>query len=220
MNPQYQCAERELSPGPLATFKQWQSLGRFVVRGQRALMLCVPVTAKQHEVEREDETTEAEASARTFFVHRARWFVLSQTDGEPYQPVDLPAWNEDAALRALDIQRVPFLEANGNVQGYSGGRSVAINPVAALPHKTLFHELGHVILGHTTGACSLPRQVQEVEAECVALLCIESLSFPGSEFARGYVQAWATSKHLTEEVASRIMSAADKILRAGRAPAP
>ena len=56
--------------------------------------------------------------------------------------------------------------------------------------------------------------MKELKAECVALLCIESLGLPGSEYSRRY--AWATSKDLTEEVASRIMSAADTILRAGQ----
>jgi len=39
---------------------------------------------------------------------------------------------------------------NGNAQGYaSPAKQIAINPVAALPHKTMFHELAHMVLGHT-----------------------------------------------------------------------
>ena len=92
---------------------------------------------------------------------------------------------------------------------------VSGSPVAALPHKTLFHELGHVLLGHTAPECSVARHVQELEAESVAILCLDALDLPGSEYARGYVQHWATSDDLTDEVESRILRATDTILRAG-----
>ena len=82
----------------------------------------------------------------------------------------------------------------------------------------MFRELAHIILDHTSTACKLPCHVQELEAESVALLLIESLNLPGNEYSRGYLQAWAASEDLTEEAAGRIMSAADKILRAERAP--
>jgi antirestriction protein ArdC len=72
---------------------------------------------------------------------------------------------------------------------------VAINPVAQIPHKTLFHELAHVTLGHTSEADVIdteqtPRSLREVEAETVALLCCEALELEGSEYARGYIQNW------------------------------
>jgi antirestriction protein ArdC len=208
-----QCSARGITPGPLATFRQWTSMGRFVVRGQKALTLCMPLTLKR---EPEDDT-DAEDS-RTVFIYRSRWFALSQTHGAAYQPVALPAWAEDVALQALDITRVPFTHENGNAQGYSTARQFAINPVAALPHKTLFHELGHIILGHTQHECTIPRHVRELEAESVALLCIEALQLPGTEYARGYLQRWATSNDLTDDIARRVLHAADTILRAGRGP--
>ena len=62
-----------------------------------------------------------------------------------------------------------------------------------------------------------PRDVREVEAEAVALLCCESLALPGSEFSRGYIQNWGHGEAITERSAQRIFHAADQILRAGRA---
>jgi antirestriction protein ArdC len=206
-----QCDARELSPGPLATFKRWQALGRYVRQGEKALSLRVPITIPNHE---ETDATQ-DAVPRPRFFYRARWFVLDQTDGKPYEPVSLPSWNEEIALQTLGIKRIDFDDLNGNIQGYSVRRNVAINPVAALPAKTLLHELGHVILGHTQDDSTLPREVRELEAESVALLCSEALDLPGAAFARGYVQEWATSDDLTDDVAGRIMTAADTILRAG-----
>ena len=43
----FQCHERGLKPGPMATFPRWKELGRHVQRGQKALTLCMPITAKR-----------------------------------------------------------------------------------------------------------------------------------------------------------------------------
>lgn len=96
---------------------------------------------------------------------------------------------------------------------------VAVSPVAAMPHKTLFHELAHVVLGHTSegslndGSEQTPRSLREVEAESVALLCCESLGLPGAEFSRGYIQSWGSE--IPERSAQKIFHAADLILKAG-----
>jgi antirestriction protein ArdC len=112
------------------------------------------------------------------------------------------------------------------VQGFAKKRQVAINPLAQLPYKTFFHELGHVILGHTTEADfadaeATPRSLREVEAESVALLCCESLGLDGSEFCRGYIQNWLSrgsafnAEAIPEKSAQKIFRAADQIIRAG-----
>ena len=138
-----------------------------------------------------------------FFAYRGRWFVLSQTEGKPYEPVSVPAWSEERALTTLGIRIVPFDHLDGNVQGYATPQGdIAINPVAALPHKTLFHELAHVLLKHA-GDAVVSRSLREVEAEGVALVCCEALGLDGSEYARGYLQHWLANNELTDEVAQR-----------------
>src|SRR5262245_44678011 len=42
-----QCLERGLTPGPLATFSKWKSLGRYVRKGQSAITLCMPIARKR-----------------------------------------------------------------------------------------------------------------------------------------------------------------------------
>jgi len=63
--------------------------------------------------------------------------------------VELPAWSLGLARSALAVSEEPFAMLNGNVQGYSHGRTYAINPAAKFPERTLMHELGHIVLGHT-----------------------------------------------------------------------
>lgn len=222
----FQCRERRIEPGPLATYSRWKDVGRFVRKGEKALMLCMPVTCKRRDGRDDRDRVDGEAEAPevvTCFVYCPHWFVLSQTDGKEYKPEPLPGWEEDTALRSLNIERVPFTMLDGNVQGYALHRQVAINPVADQPESTLFHELAHIVLGHTTeGSLNsdstdrTPKDIRELEAECVALLCCESLSLPGAAESRGYIQSWFHGNEVPERSAQRIFNATDAILKAGR----
>lgn len=220
-----QCQMRGLQPGPINSFPKWRELGRHVKRGERALMLCMPLTCK-----RRNETTDEEANGEgtfTSFVYKARWFVLTQTEGEDLQPQVIPEWDAKRALAALAIDQISFDSTDGNCQGFARKRQIAINPVAQLPHKTLFHELAHVVIGHTTEADfadteKTPRNLREVEAEAVALLCCESLELEGVDYCRGYLQNWLyqgigfDASAIPEKSAQKIFRAADQILKAGR----
>lgn len=227
----FQCHARAIELGPIHTFAGWKDVGRSVRRGERALTLCMPVTCRAKPGDPSDgevttgDGAERPPAIRTFtrFVYRPHWFVLAQTEGKEYVSAELPDWQEERALASLLIERVPFRHADGNTQGYASARQVAVSPVAFLPHRTLFHEIAHVVLGHTEelqgladGQETTPRDFREVEAECVALICCESLALGGAEFSRGYVQHWLRGQQVTEKTAQKIFKAADTILRAGR----
>ena len=159
------------------------------------------------------------------FRFRAYWFVLAQTEGEDTSIPPTPGFDVDTALAALNITRTPFDELNGNIQGFAHGREIAVNPVAALPRKTAFHEIAHIVLGHTASeklvdSEQTTRHIREVEAESVALICCETLGLDGVEFCRGYIQHWLkTEKEIPNQSAARIFAAATSILKAGTATA-
>jgi antirestriction protein ArdC len=212
-----QCRMRGIQSGPISTYPGWQAKGRQVRRGEKALVLCMPLTIKR----KAEEDGEADASF-TRFVYRPHWFALSQTDGEAVEPPPLPEWDKARALAALGVGEVSFDHPDGNVLGFARGRSIAVSPVNPLPWKTCFHELAHVLLGHTAEGTfadgeRTPRSLREVEAEGVALLCCESLGLSGAEHCRGYIQAWFDGEAIPEKSAQKIFQAADRILRAGQA---
>jgi antirestriction protein ArdC len=184
-----QCERRGITPGPIGTFMRWKELSRHVKKGEKAITLCMPVTGKRTAERRNDETGQDEKVefGYTRFVYKNNWFVLSQTDGKDYEPEPVPGWNADTALSNLNIERVPFTMMDGNVQGYAKHRTVAINPIAEQPESTLFHELAHIVLGHTAEGTlnsdstdRTPRDIRELEAECTALICCEALGLPGA----------------------------------------
>jgi len=102
----------------------------------------------------QDEETAAPQTCYAFRF-RAYWFVLAQTEGEDTPIPPIPGFDIDTALCALNITRTPFDELNGNIQGFARGREIAVNPVAALPHKTTLHELAHLCCVRSYVALSL-----------------------------------------------------------------
>ena len=216
----FQCQARGVKPGPMATYPRWKELGRHVRKGEKALTLCMPITLK-----RRQDTNDADSSEATFvrFVYRSRWFVLSQTEGAELPEPSVPEWDTTQALATLDVDEVEFTSTDGNVMGYARERTIALNPLNPLPHKTRFHELAHVLLGHTAeGQQSdgevTPRSLRECEAESVALLCCAALQLPGLEESRGYIQMWWGQGHeIPERSAQAVLKVADAILKSGAA---
>jgi hypothetical protein len=202
---------------PVATMKRWNALGRTVLSGSKAKEIIVPIFA------RKPKEVEDEEAAIIGFKAVRRIFTLSQTEGEELPPILLPEWNVDTALAKLGIRQVPFTALSGNVQGYSRGRDIAINPIAVNPTKTRFHELGHVVLGHTLpeslAEYETHRGIMEFQAEATAYLTMNELEQLDEETAtrsRGYVQNWLQGERPPDKAIREVFSATDTILKAGR----
>jgi antirestriction protein ArdC len=218
-----QCLQRNLAPGPLNTYKGWQELGRYVRKGEQALTLCMPVTAKKKKAN--PETKQEEEHVLTYFVYRPFWFTLSQTGGDKSYALHTPAFDLETALSNLGIRRIDFDMLDGNIQGFARDKTIAISPVAQLPLKTTFHELAHVVLNHTAEQSALveeestPRSLREVEAESTGLICLEALGLEGSAYCRGYIQHWLQGENeIPTQSAQKIFTAATAILKAGQTP--
>ena len=213
-----QCSARKIQLGPISTFVGWKEKGRFVKKGEKAIVLCMPVTGKRKAEDEEGNETEV---GFTRFIYKANWFVAAQSDGDAVQPQPIPGFSFERALTALEIAKVEFAMLNGNCQGYAQKREIAINPIADHPERTMAHEIAHVILGHTAELMSdngerTPSDIRELEAEATSMLVCASLDLAGIEESRGYIQSWYKGNKVPEASAKRIFHAADQILKAGR----
>lgn len=213
-----QCWARGIEPGPMNTYKGWQRLGRQVQRGEKAIVLCQPLTVKSKDSDPDNP------EFFTLFTYKPRWFVLAQTEGDDYAAPAPAGWDRARALAALNVTEVPFGQVDGNTMGYATSKGeVSVSPLAFNPMKTLFHELGHIVLGHIAPGQTLvdedlpsDRAIIEAEAEAVALVCLDALNLDGADHCRGYIQGWLKGGRIPEKSAGRIFKAADAILRAGR----
>jgi antirestriction protein ArdC len=203
---------------PVNTYKGWQALGRQVRKGSKAKSIYVPMFRKQ-----EDKNGEEQQRLSGFKLVPSM-FGVSETEGDDLPPFEPPKWSQAAALRVLKISKKKYRLVDGNVQGYSSGRDVAINPVAVYPFKTLMHELAHIVAGHTSeeqmADYTKHRGLKEFEAEASAYLIMNELGvvdkFDPAE-SRHYIQTWLASQDEKPDEKSirRVFSTADKILRAG-----
>ena len=203
---------------PIATYKKWQELGRQVKKGAKAIALIMPVT-----ITKKDENGEKTDEYFQSFVMKNGWFSLEDTEGEDFKPeIKIATWDKEKAMKSLNIEEETFQLVDGNAQGYAFNNTIAINPMAILPHKTRFHEMAHVVLGHTlegelkSDSEKTPKDIREVEAESVAYILCEILGLEGSKESRGYIQGWLKGQAIPEKSAQKIFGAADKILKAGQ----
>jgi len=233
-----QLIDRKLPISPIASFNKWKELGRMVKKGEKAIALVMPVTVKSKSKDEGEDggvntesgsNTQAKSSGRTIFILKNNWFALCQTDGaEHAHEVVIPKWDKARALASLGITEQDFKSMSGNAQGYAipNEKKLAINPLAALPWKTTFHEMAHCLLHSAEAQMAdgelLQRCIKEAEAESVAYLCCATLELPGLEQSRAYIQHWLGSEEQSEEFkkksAARVFAAANKILKAGAEP--
>lgn len=206
---------------PVATYKRWQAIGRQVLRGSKAHAVIRPIV-----IDKKNEAGEVEDRLHRFKLVRCL-FGVSQTDGDDLPPAEPRGWDLNRAMAALDIERVPFTLLNGNIQGFSVGRELAINPVAADPLRTTFHELGHIVLGHTALKPEAVedyrehRGIKEFQAEATAHLALNetgNLSAEAAAHSRGYIQHWLAEERPSDGVIRAVFAATGAILKAGREP--
>lgn len=204
--------------GPCASYKRWQAIGRQVRTGEKGLYINRPIQVKLR-----DKTPEGDDQFIKKFKMVKGAFQIGQTDGPDLVMPDLPEWDADLALAALTINVMPFLITDGNTAGYSQGRSFAINTVAPYPVKTRFHEIAHIVLGHTADDRHAEyvqhRGVFEFEAEATAFLVMKELDLLTDDEAResrGYIQGWLRGKHPGDAAIRRVFKAVTTILEAGR----
>lgn len=203
---------------PVATYKRWLDMGRQVKRGSKAKSILRPIAYK----EVNDQGVE-ESKVRGFKMVKCL-FGASETEGEP-----LPEWepqrNWDTvrAVGALGLRMVQFDELNGNVMGFSYDNNIAINPVAPYPVKTLVHEMGHIVLGHTSQEniheYKTHRGIKEFQAETTAYLVLHDVGateYMDKGESRAYIQNWLGGEAPPDLAIRQVFTATDKILKAGR----
>lgn len=213
-----QVSQRDEQLGPVQTLKQWNTLGRSIKGGSKAYSMLMPVIVPK----KDKAGKKIEGKFSKFFMLKNYWFTVHQTEGDDFkEETIIPEWDKQKALDKLLIKENAYESIDGNVQGYASFHSFAINPIAIYPHKTTFHELAHIVLGHTTehtmsDSEATPRDIREVEAESVAYILCSILGLNGLEESRGYIQHWLKDNQIDDRSAQKIFTCANTILNAGK----
>ena len=138
----------------VAGFRTWNSLGRFVKRGEKGILILAPMVGKNRKRSGDAEQTEdAKEPASKLFGFRAVYvFDISQTEGK-----DLPVLTEVQGDVSGNRERLfKFVEAQGIELNYSeriapakglshGGKiTLLLGMQPAEEFSTLVHELAHL----------------------------------------------------------------------------
>lgn len=216
----------------VASYRTWQSLGRNVRRGERAIRVLAPVTRRTAAHAKKDsspvDVNESRRVERQVVGFRpVPVFDVSQTDGRPLPDPHRPAllkgsapagmWDllaTDVAERGYRLMRGPIGELDGaNGVTRIEEREVWVRDDVDEAHalKTLVHELAHIVLhageDGNGGRC---RGLMEVEAESVAHLVLATHQVDTAAYTFPYVASWAHPLASVEHV-----SMADIISRTG-----
>lgn len=214
----YQMKMRNMDIQPINSFTGWNKLNRHVNKGEKAIYLWQPFTINTKAVD--EKTGEVVEDKKVVFKFKPSWFALQQTSGADLKSVEdavLGDFNFDNVYKTFKIKIINFEHINGNVQGFArtGEKELAINPLAEDLEMTILHEVAHIVLDHSN--VDFGKEIKELEAEAVAYIVgsIAGVDKKQLERGRGYIQSWFKANEIPEKNSTRIMSAANKIIKAG-----
>ena len=213
----------------VAGIRTWNSLGRFVKRGEKGILILAPMVSKNRnkneDAERIDDTKEPESKLSGFRVVYV--FDVTQTDGK-----DLPALTEvQGDVSGYRERLSKFVEAQGIELSYSeqigpakglshGGKiTLLLGMQPAEEFSTLVHELGHELLHRGDRRTLTTKQVRETEAEAVAFVVCQSVGLQNGTSSQDYIQLWHGDASLLRASLEAVQQIAAVIL-GGIAPEP
>ena len=214
----------------VTSYKNWQSMGRQVMKGEKGITIIAPAPykkMKEKEVLDENQrpimgtdgkpkTEKVEVTVPHF--KAVTVFDIAQTSGEPIQtlaPELLTAAVQDfdsfmQAIQKISPVPIRFDEINGNANGYYHNVDKEIVIKKGLSEsqtlKTAIHETAHVKLHDREIMESLgvekDRLTKEVEAESVAYCVCSSFGLDTSDYSFPYIAGWSSSREMKEMKAS------------------
>lgn len=180
----------------VAGYRAWESMGRQVRKGEKAIRIIAPSFYKKKELDEHGDEQELERiSFRAVPV-----FDISQTDGEPLPDIAVPVLdgNQGAALygrmEALALtQGVTVHRGSERFTGQMMGfylptpKEIHVRKASQLQMtKTLAHELAHHFGGHEDSD-----PATETVAESVAFVVLAHHGLDSGERSFPYIATWA-----------------------------
>lgn len=184
-------------------FKKWQSLGRQVRKGEKAIKILAPRTFKT-ETEQDDGTTKTDR--RMYFVS-VPVFSFEQTEGDELPTICEPVQGDshaDYIDRLVTYAQdklgytVTFEPIPGGAEGRASmsTRTITVNSDldANARLSVLIHECCHV--AGQVDYTNYSREDAEQICEAVAMLTCSSLGLDTSDSSVGYIAGWAARQSL------------------------
>jgi hypothetical protein len=208
----------------VAGLRTWNSLGRFVKRGEKGIFILAPMVGeKRQEQEAPSEPdSKTNGEARLYGFRAVYVFDISQTEGK-----DLPALTEvngdvsghrERLFKFVESQSVEltFSERIAPAKGLSHGGKITLlsGMQPAEEFSTLVHEIAHEMLHRGERRTLTTKQVRETEAEAVAFVVSQSVGLQNGTASQDYIQLWHGDASLLRESLEAVQQTAAVILGA------
>jgi len=201
--------------------RTWNSLGRFVKRGEKGIMILAPMIGQKKADIVAEATEDAKQSQAQLYGFRAVYvFDISQTEGK-----NLPTLTEvQGDVTGYRERLVKFVESRGIALDYSetiapakglshGGKITLLSGVQpAEEFSTLAHEIGHEMLHRGERRTLTTKQVRETEAEAVAFVVCQAIGLETGSAAAHYIRLWHGDANLLRESLEAVQQTAAMIL--------
>src|SRR6202043_231185 len=206
----------------VAGIRTWNSLGRFVKRGEKGILILAPMVGKKRTKNEDTEQTEdAKGTESTLFGFRAVYvFDITQTEGK-----DLPTLTEvngdvsgyrERLFKFVEAQSVEisFSERIAPAKGLSHGGKITLlsGMQPAEEFSTLVHEIAPEMLHRGDRRSLTTKQVRETEAEAVAFVVCQSVGLQNGTASQDYIQLWHGDANLLRESLEAVQHTAAVIL--------
>ena len=213
----------------VAGLRTWNSLGRFVRRGEKGIFILAPMVGnKRKKDENAEQNTDAKETQPTLYGFRGVYvFDITQTEGK-----ELPTLTEvQGEVSGYRERLVKFVEVQGIELSYSeriapakglsyGGKITLLSGMQpAEEFSTLAHEIGHELLHRGERRTLTTKQVRETEAEAVAFVVCQAIGLETGSSSADYIQIWHGDANLLRESLEAVQQTAAVIL-GGIAPEP
>lgn len=185
-------------------YEQWQTVGRYVKKGAKAIYILGPTTRKIHQ--ENPETSEPEVKIIVTGFHAIPVFCYEDTEGRElpeadFDPQELPPLFEVAERLGLSVRYFPKLR---RAWGYYDPEEKRIT-LCTHQEKTFFHELGHAAHAQFTELKPGQDPDQEIIAETVGAVLCQLYGIDGFEaHAYNYISAYAGTEN-PQSTVKRIM---------------
>ena len=219
----------------VAGIRTWNSLGRFVKRGEKGILILAPMVGRRAqrrdeiatEIETSNAAEERKAEHELYGFRAVYVFDVEQTEGK-----ELPALTDvEGDVTGYRERLIEYVKSQGiklsysekiaPAKGLSSGKRITLltgmQPVEEF--STLVHEMAHQMLHRSERRTLTTKEVRETEAEAVAFVVCQSIGLETGTASADYIQLWNGSAKLLQESLEVVQRTAAIIL-GGIVPKP
>jgi len=214
----------------VAGIRTWNSLGRFVKRGEKGIVILAPMVgyrkqakdAVATEIPSSNAADERKREPQLYGFRAVYVFDVNQTEGK-----ELPVLTEvQGDVSGCRERLVEYVESRNIKLNYSekiapakgmsyGGKITVLTGMEpAEEFSTLVHETAHEMLHKAERRTLTTKEVRETEAEAVAFVVCQSIGLETGSAFSDYIRLWNGDAKLLQESLEVVQRTAAVILGA------